>query len=444
VTAERAVLVVAIVGSSMTFIDGTVVNVALPVLRQRLGASVAEAQWIVAAYMLFLASLLLVGGALGDRWGRRKIFLAGVVLFAAASAWCGAAPGVRQLIAARALQGIGAALLVPGSLALIAATYDRERRGRAIGTWAAFTSITAGAGPILGGWLIDTLSWRWIFLLNLPFAAVVVALSLRHVPESRGGDASGVDWGGAALATAGLFGVVFGLIHGGGDRGVGGLAIVSLVAGAAALLGFAVFEHRCAEPMLPPALFRSRTFVGANVLTLLLYAGLSAIMFVLPFTLIGAHGYSTTEAAAAMSPFVATMFLLSRWSGGLVDRYGPRLPLTVGPLVAAAGFALFARAATTPLYWTGVLPAVLTLSLGMAITVAPLTTAVMTAVSEERAGVASGVNNAVSRVATLLAVAVAGNAVRGSLQIGLTRVAWAAAALAVTGALAAALMVQRR
>jgi EmrB/QacA subfamily drug resistance transporter len=383
----RAVLAAAIIASSMTFVDGTVVNVALPALRRALRASLAEAQWIVEAYMLFLASLLLLGGALADRWGRRRLFLAGVTLFAAASAGCGAAQDVRQLILARGAQGIGAALLVPGSLALISAHFDKESRGRAIGTWAGFTSLAAGFGPLLGGWLVEQVSWRWIFFLNVPPAVAVVALAWWRVPESRGPEASGrIDGMGAGLATAGLFGVVFGLIEAGSRGFSARLVILSLALGSAALFALVAVERRVSHPMVPPAFFRSRTFTGVNLLTLFLYGALSATLFVLPFSLIEDRGYSVVQAAAALLPFVAVMFVLSRWSGGLFDRFGPRLPLTVGPAIAAAGFVLLTRAARPGSYWAAVFPGVMVMSLGMAVTVAPLTTAVMTSVDERRAG----------------------------------------------------------
>lgn len=440
--AGRAALAAAIVGSSMTFIDGTVVNVALPVLRAQLGATVAEAQWVVEAYMLFLASLVLAGGALGDRWGRRYVFAAGTVMFAAASAWCGMAGGITQLILARGAQGIGAALLVPGSLALISANFTREERGRAIGTWAALTSMAAGAGPVLGGWLVEAVSWRWIFFINLPLAAVALAI-VRRVPESRAGSADdGVDWPGAALAAGGLFCLVFGLIEWGRGSLADAPAIAGLILGAAGLAAFVVQETRARNPMLPLEMFRDPTFTGANLLTLFLYSGLGATMFVLPFTLIDAHGYSTVEAAGALLPFVAIMFLLSAFAGGMMDRYGPRLPLTLGPSVAAAGFLLFVPAARAGSYWDAVFPAVLVMSVGMAISVAPLTATVMSSAGGERMGLASGINNAVARVASLIAVAGVGVLVEGALATGLTRVAWISAILALAGSVSAFVLVR--
>ncbi|HET7240924.1 MAG TPA: MFS transporter [Gemmatimonadales bacterium] len=441
-TVERAVLMSAIIGSSMTFVDGTVVNVTLPVLRRSLGASVAQIQWVVEGYMLFLASLILVGGALGDRWGRRRVFSAGVLVFALASAWCGLASDAAHLIAARGVQGIGASLLVPGSLALISASFSRERRGRAIGTWAAWTSIAAGIGPLVGGWLVEHLSWRWIFFLNLPFAAAVLALARARVPESRDETVTGrIDWPGALLVTAGLFGLVYGLIRGGAEGLGSGVVVASILGGVATLAGFAWLETHTQRPMVPPALFRSRGFTGANLLTVCLYAGMSAIMFVLPFHLIQGRGYSVVQAAAAMLPFVAVMFTLSRWAGGLLDRHGARLPLTLGPAVAAAGMWLFVPLAGRGSYWSEVFPAVFVMSLGMAVAVAPLTATVMTSVDEAHAGLASGVNNAVSRVATLLAVAVVGLVAGHRLAEGLDRVAWLSAGLALAGAAAAGVLV---
>jgi EmrB/QacA subfamily drug resistance transporter len=404
---KRAILAATILASSMGFIDGSVITVALPAIQHALRAETAGAQWIVNGYMLFLGAFVLVGGALGDRLGRRRIFLIGILLFTLASIGCGVAPSVGVLIGARALQGLGAALLTPTSLAIIGASFDEQERGRAIGTWAGLAALTTAAGPVLGGWLVDTISWRAIFLINVPLALVAIVLAIRCVPESGDDQARGIDWTGAVLVATGLAAVIWALTAL-PERGAKDSAVIAALIGGVVLLGvFLALEGRRKDAMMPLGLYRSRAFSSTNLLTLFLYFALSGTLFFLPFALIRLGGYSATAAGAALLPFAAIMGLGSTWAGRLADRLGPRPSLVAGPLIAGSGLLLLAFAEPSH-YWTGIFPAILVLSIGMTTTVAPLTATVMAAVDQRHAGLASGINNAVARIAALLAVAALG------------------------------------
>jgi EmrB/QacA subfamily drug resistance transporter len=414
-----AILCATILGSSMAFIDSTVVNIAIASFQSTLGATLAQAQWVVEAYSLFISALMLTGGALGDRFGRKRIFAIGVAVFTAASIACGLAPTIELLIAFRGVQGVGAAMLVPGSLAIISASFPDRERGKAIGTWSAFTSITMVVGPLVGGTLIEHVSWRAIFFINVPFAAIVLFLTMFFVPESRESKPRKLDIAGAALATAGLGSIVYGLIESSSLGFRNPLIWGSLAGGVALLVTFVAVEWKGASPMMPLSLFRSRAFSGTNALTLFLYAALAGGLFLVPLNLIQLQGFTATQAGAATVPSILILALLSRWAGGLADRIGPRWFLVVGPLIASAGFALFMVPGLHASYWTGFFPATVVLGFGMALTVAPLTNTVMGSVSRDHSGVASGVNNAVSETAGLLAVALLGIPMTGAYGEGM-------------------------
>src|SRR5262245_31877443 len=418
---KRWVLTASVLASTMAFVDESVVSVALPRMQTDLGTSLAAMQWVVNAYTLCMSALLLIGGAAGDQLGRRRMFFIGVAIFAVASLGCGLASNANVLIAARAVQGVGAAFLIPCSLAIIGSAFDENERGAAIGIWSGASALAAGLGPLLGGWLVDHTSWRAIFLINPLLAVLALWIGLRYLPESRDPTAgSHLDWRGAFLVFCGLGLLVYGLIEAAVVGWHSPAVLGSIAAGVLLLVSFVFAERHSPAPMMPLDLFRSSTFSGVNLLTLLLYGALGGAFFFVPFLLIQVHGFSATATGAVFLPFTLILGVLSRWSGGLVDRVGARAPLIIGPVVVALGFVLLAVATRDERYWALLAPMVV-LGLGMAITVAPLTTTVVNAVPARQTGVASGMNNAVASVASLLMIAILGTVSLGALNKALDR-----------------------
>ncbi|MBX5483264.1 MAG: DHA2 family efflux MFS transporter permease subunit [Myxococcaceae bacterium] len=448
----RGVLTTAVLGSGVAFLDTTVVNVALPTLERALGTGMSGLQWVVDAYLLMLSALLLVGGALGDRFGRRRVYSAGLLLFGIASALCGLSNRMDALIAARALQGVGGALLVPGSLSLIRAVIREDDQGRAIGLWSGLSGVTTAIGPLAGGWLIEVVSWRAAFFINLPLIAVALWALHHFCPESRDEEAKAkLDVAGAALATLGLGGAVFALIEG-PARGWTGPFIAAAAASAVTLVAFLILEHRRAAPMLPLSIFRSLQFVGANATTLGMYFALGGATFFVVIHLQRSAGYSPLAAGASLFPLTVLMLVLSPVAGRLTRRWGHRGLMTAGPLIAACGLLLFTRIGRAETWWTGVFPGASVLGLGLATTVAPLTDAALSGAPRRHAGIASGVNNAVARIAGLLAVAVlpgavgwqqAATAEAASIALGFDRAMWTCAALSALAGLLAFLTIDR-
>jgi EmrB/QacA subfamily drug resistance transporter len=445
----RWVVAAAVLGSGVAFLDGTVVNAALPAISRDLHADLGDLQWVLTGYLLTLGSLLVLGGSLGDRYGRRRIFQIGLVGFAATSLVCGISPDTGFLIGARCVQGIAAALVVPNSLAIVSASFDVDDRGRAIGAWSGLGGIATAIGPFLGGWLIDSVSWRWVFVINLPISAAAFLVAARHVPETRDEHAAAhLDVVGSVLLALGLAGVVYALIEGPGNDWRP-LAVVCLIGGALALAAFLAVEARIEHPMVPLGIFRSQQFSGANAVTFAVYAALGAVTFLLVVHLQSDLGYSALEAGASLLPLTACMLVLSPRTGALAQRIGPRLPMTVGPLVVAAGMALLGGVDPGSTYWGDVFPGVLVLGLGLSLTVAPLTATVLGAVDDSHAGIASAINNSVARIAGLLAVAVlpaaAGlTAAQGlDLDDGFSRAMNIAAVLAAIGGVLAFLTIRR-
>ncbi|MGH9345812.1 MAG: MFS transporter [Vicinamibacterales bacterium] len=440
--AARWILLTTVLGSGIAFLDATAVNVALPAVGTELDASVADLQWILNGYTLTLASLMLAGGSLGDRFGRRRVFLIGTIWFAAASLLCGLAPNAGALVAARALQGVGGALLTPGSLAILQSSFAPGDRARAIGAWSGLSGIAAAIGPFAGGWLVGAGSWRLIFLINVPLVVAVVAVAIRHVPETRDpASVRGIDTAGAILTAVGLAGVTWALIDA-GERGASGTTLAAGAGGLAALAGFVAVERHVRHPMLPLDIFRSRQFTAANLVTFVVYASLGITFFLLVVHLQQVLGYSPMQAGLATLPITALMLALSARAGLLAARIGPRLPMTAGPLGMAAGLALLSRVQAGATYLGTVLPGVMVFGLGLTLTVAPLTATVLAAAAARHAGVASGINNAISRGAGLVAVAaipgltgLTGDAYRDPVVFasGFRAAMWISAVLAAAG-----------
>lgn len=433
-TAARWVLLATVLGSGVAFLDSTVVNVALPTIAEDLDATLGDLQWVLDSYLVTLSSLVLLGGSLGDRFGRKRVFLVGLCGFMVASALCGLAPNVEVLILARALQGVGAALLVPGSLAIISAVFDPDDRARAVGAWSGLAGISTALGPFIGGWLIDSVSWRWAFFVNLPLGAAVI-VAARHVPETRAEGGGPLDVVGAITASLGLGLATYGLIES---------SLVAGVLGAVTLVVFVVLEARQPAPMLPLELFRSRQFSGANATTLAVYAALGGAFFLVVLELQVVLGYSALEAGSALLPVTLLMLVFSSHAGALAQRIGPRLPMTLGPFGVAAGLVLWSRVDAGSSYASAVLPGAIVFGIGLTLTVAPLTATIMASADEGHLGAASGVNNAVARIAGLLAVAVLPLAVgldtagsRAALDQGVDRAMLVSAALALVGGLIA-------
>jgi len=438
-SARGWVLAGTVLGSGLAFIDSSAVNLTLPVIQQKLGGSLAAAQWIMNAYALLLGALVLAGGAAADRYGRKRVFAAGVLLFTAASAVCGLAPNLPILIAARAIQGLGAALLTPASLALLGAAYDAKGRGQAVGVWAGASGLTSAVGPVLGGWLTQAISWRAVFFINLPVAAAAVGLVMANAKESRGSASGPVDWAGAASITLGLAAITWALTVA-PKQGLDVAVLVAAGVGVGALAGFILIERRAANPMTPLTLFRSATFSGVNGLTFVLYAAFGGALFLLPFELIRAHGYPPSVAGAALLPMSVGLAVLSPLAGRVASRIGARPMLILGPLLVAAGFGLLAGLSQAGGYWISVFPGLAVLALGAGVAVAPLTDAVLGAVDDQYEGAAAGVNNAVARVAGLVAVALVGFVIGGSEPKAIAAGYRLAMIVAAAGSAAAALI----